>query len=144
MWKYTSAFIFCFIPVCIAAMKMWQAIIFCEVKKNVKQSHDIYEGAGGEEVQLLLIHDLGTKWGWVVGLTPRPRFNPGKGPPIPIGQEAGWAPETVCTRRLEEKILSPLQGIEPRSPGRPVRSQTLYSLRYPGAHSVRWYEKCLS
>jgi hypothetical protein len=29
------------------------------------------------------------------------------------------------------KILSPLQGIEPRSPDRPVRSQTLYCLRYP-------------
>jgi hypothetical protein len=49
---------------------------------------------------------------------------PGKGPPVPIGQEAGWAPEPVWTQRLEEK--SPLPGIEPRSPGRPVRSQTLY------------------
>jgi hypothetical protein len=29
------------------------------------------------------------------------------------------------------KILSPLPGIEPRSPGRPVRSQTLYWLDYP-------------
>jgi hypothetical protein len=28
---------------------------------------------------------------------------PGKGPPIPIGQEAGWAPEPVWTQRLEEK-----------------------------------------
>jgi hypothetical protein len=31
----------------------------------------------------------------------------GKGPPVPIGQEAGWAPELVRTQRLEEKILSP-------------------------------------
>jgi hypothetical protein len=27
----------------------------------------------------------------------------GKGPPVPIGREAGWAPESVWTRRLEEK-----------------------------------------
>jgi hypothetical protein len=27
----------------------------------------------------------------------------GKGPPVPIVQEAGWAPEPVWTQRLEEK-----------------------------------------
>jgi hypothetical protein len=51
---------------------------------------------------------------------------PGKGPPVPIVQEAGWAPEPVWTQRLEEK-----SGIEPRSPGRPARSQTLYWLSIP-------------
>jgi hypothetical protein len=28
---------------------------------------------------------------------------PGKEPPVPTGQEAGWAPEPVWTERLEEK-----------------------------------------
>jgi hypothetical protein len=28
---------------------------------------------------------------------------PGKEPPVPIGQEARWAPEPVWTQRLEEK-----------------------------------------
>jgi hypothetical protein len=28
---------------------------------------------------------------------------PGKGPPVPTVQEAGWAPEPVWTQRLEEK-----------------------------------------
>jgi hypothetical protein len=28
---------------------------------------------------------------------------PEKGPPVPIVQEAGWAPEPVWTQRLEEK-----------------------------------------
>jgi hypothetical protein len=28
---------------------------------------------------------------------------PGKGSPVPIGQEAGWAPEPIWTQRLEEK-----------------------------------------
>jgi hypothetical protein len=32
---------------------------------------------------------------------------PGKGPPVPTGQEAGWAPEPVWTHRLEEKSSSP-------------------------------------
>jgi hypothetical protein len=35
-------------------------------------------------------------------ITPRPRFTPEKGPPVPIGQEAGWDPEPVWTQRLEE------------------------------------------
>jgi hypothetical protein len=51
----------------------------------------------------LLILNLGTKWGWVVSITTRPRFTPGKGPPVPIEQEAGWAPEPVWMQRLEEK-----------------------------------------
>jgi hypothetical protein len=44
---------------------------------------------------------------------------PGKGPPVPIVQETGWTPEPVWIQR-------PLPGIEPQSPGRAVRSQTLY------------------
>jgi hypothetical protein len=50
----------------------------------------------------------------------------GKDPPVPIGQEAGWAPEPVYTQTLDEKSCLPPPGIEPQSPGRPVRSQTLY------------------
>jgi hypothetical protein len=32
---------------------------------------------------------------------------PGKGPPVPILQEAGWAPEPVWTQMLEEKYFAP-------------------------------------
>jgi hypothetical protein len=28
-------------------------------------------------------------------------------PPVPIGQKAGWAPEPVWTKRLEEKSFAP-------------------------------------
>jgi hypothetical protein len=35
---------------------------------------------------------------------------PGKGPPVPIVQEAGWAPEPVWTQRLEEKSFSLCRG----------------------------------
>jgi hypothetical protein len=57
---------------------------------------------------------------------------PGKGPPVPIVQEAGWAPEPVWTQRLEEKYLPP-PGIEPRSPGRPARSQHYTAWANPAA-----------
>ena len=53
---------------------------------------------------------------------------PGKDP-VPIVQEAGWAPGPVWTG---VENLAPT-GI--RSPDRPARSQSLYCLRYP-AHSV--------
>jgi hypothetical protein len=32
---------------------------------------------------------------------------PGKGPPVPIVQEAGWAPEPVWTQMLEEISSAP-------------------------------------
>jgi hypothetical protein len=43
----------------------------------------------------------------MVSVTRRPRFAPGKGPPVPIVQEAGWASEPVWTQRLEEKSFAP-------------------------------------
>jgi hypothetical protein len=47
-----------------------------------------------------------------------------------MGLRAGL--DTVVKRK---NPLS-LPGIEPRSSGRPVRSQTLYCLRYPGSYTV--------
>jgi hypothetical protein len=52
------------------------------------------------------------------------RISFGKGSPVPIVQEAGWAPEPVWTR----KNLLPLPG---SNLDRPVRSQTPYCLSYP-------------
>jgi hypothetical protein len=45
---------------------------------------------------------------------------PGKEPPVPIGYEAGWAPEPVWT--MWRKFLT-LPGLELRPLGRPLRSQ---------------------
>jgi hypothetical protein len=64
----------------------------------------------------------------VVSSTPRPQFTPGKDP-VPIVQEAGWAPG----RSGQARKISPPSGI--RSPDRPARSQSLYRLSYP-AHSI--------
>jgi hypothetical protein len=57
--------------------------------------------------------------GWVVSVTPRPRFSPRERTPVPIVQEAG--PRAGLDTGAREKILLFLPGIEPRSPGRPVR-----------------------
>ena len=57
---------------------------------------------------------------------PRPgRFTPGKDP-VPIVQEAGWAPGPVWTGA--ENLAA--TGI--RSPDLPARNETLYRLSYPG------------
>ena len=72
----------------------------------------------------LPFHDHGTRRGWGVSVTPRPLFIPGKDP-VPIVQEAGWAPGPVWTGA---KNLAPT---EIRPPDRPARSQSLDRLRYP-------------
>jgi hypothetical protein len=73
----------------------------------------------------LVFHDLGTRWGWVVNVTPRPPLPPGKDP-VPIVQEAGWDPGPVW---IGAENLAPT-GI--RSPELPARSESLYRLSYPG------------
>jgi hypothetical protein len=39
--------------------------------------------------------------------SPAALLAPGKGPPEPFVQEAGWAPEPVWTQRIEEKSFAP-------------------------------------
>ena len=80
----------------------------------------------------LLFHDRGTRKGWVVSSTPRLHFTPGKDP-VPILQEAGWAPGKVWTggkSRLHRDSI----------PYRPAYSQSLYQLSYP-AHGVLVVDK---
>jgi len=64
--------------------------------------------------------------GWVVNVTPRSLFTPGKDP-VPIVQEASWDPEPVWTGA---RNLAPT-GIP--SLNRPARSEPLYRLSYPGS-----------
>jgi hypothetical protein len=73
----------------------------------------------------LLFHDLGTRWGWVVGGWAA--FTPGKDP-VPIIQEAGWAPGPVW---IGTENLAPT-GI--RSPDLAARSESLYRLSYPSPY----------
>jgi hypothetical protein len=98
-------------------------------KVKVKQSrYAPWRRLGGEEVWLLLILDLGTRWEWVVSVTPLPRFySRGKDPRYPLYRRLG-GPQSRSGHRGQRKNPLLLPGIEPRSPGRPVRSQTLYCL----------------
>ena len=72
----------------------------------------------------LPFHDRGTRRGWVVSSTPRSYFTPGKDP-VPILQEAGWAPGPVWTDGKSRHHRDSI-------PNRPARSQSLYRLSYTG------------
>ena len=74
---------------------------------------------------IALFLDCGTRRGWRVSVTPWPLFTPRKDP-VPIVQEAGWAPGPVCT------------GVENLTPHRiqtlvcPACSNSLCRLHCPG------------
>jgi hypothetical protein len=79
--------------------------------KNVepKQSHHMpWRRLGGEK--LLLILDLGSRWGEWSALLPCRALPPGKGPPVPIVQEAAWVSEPLWTQKLEEKSFRLYRG----------------------------------
>ena len=71
----------------------------------------------------LLFHDRGTRRGRVVSSTPRPHFTTGKDP-VPIVQEAGWAPGPVWTGGKSRPHRDSI-------PNRPADRQSLYGLSYP-------------
>jgi hypothetical protein len=50
---------------------------------------------------------------------------PGKGPLVPIVQEAGWASEPVWTQRLEEKSFAPAGDRTPIARSTSPQSDTL-------------------
>jgi hypothetical protein len=91
---------------------------------------------GWQEVQLLLFLNFGTRRGWVVSITLRPRFTAGKRTPRThcIG---GWmGPRAGLEAEIRGKTLRLCRG---SIPGRPVRSQALYRLSYLG---MEFWEKC--
>jgi hypothetical protein len=91
---------------------------------------------GGEELLLLLILDLSTRWGWVVSVTPQLRFSPRERTPG-THRTGGWVgPRAGMDTEGRGKILSPLPGIQPQSPGRPACSHTLYWLSYPALYLI--------
>jgi hypothetical protein len=97
------------------------------LKKKFKRSHYTpWRRLGGKEVQLLFILELGSKWGEWSASRPGRALPPGKGPPVPIAQEAGWASRADLDTESRGKIVLPMPGIEPQSPGHPVSIQTLY------------------
>jgi hypothetical protein len=116
--------------------------IDCRIQwKKLKLSHYMpWRHLGGEDVQLLLILDLGTRWGWVVSVTPWPRFSPGERTPSThctggwVGPRAGLDKETVG------KILCPCQGSNPNCPVvQPIARH--YTAWANSAHRIQWKYK---
>jgi len=101
----------------------WRLMYTCVSKVKVKLSH--YRPGVAQRVGrgiALLFHDRGTRRGRVVSSTPRPHFTPGK-EPVPILQEAVWAPGLVWTCGKSRPHRDSI-------PDRPARSQSLYRLSY--------------
>jgi hypothetical protein len=60
--------------------------------------------------------NLGIRWGWVVSVTPRPRFTPGKGHTVPICT-GGWVgPRASLDTGDRGKILCSCWGSNPNRP----------------------------
>ena len=88
-----------------------------------------------DRVIALLFHDRGTRREWVVSSTPRPYFTSGKDP-VPILQEAGWAPGPVWTGGNSRPHRDSI-------PDRPARSQSLYRLSYRAHFLIVIYNKTI-
>jgi hypothetical protein len=105
-------------------VNVWNTNMYKQRKFYPRKCHEGTVGGGGVEVQLYSFFNLGARWRWVVNATPH-YFTPGKDP-VPIVQEAGWAPGPV--RTAAENLA--VTGI--RSSHRPARRESLYRLSYPG------------
>jgi len=66
----------------------------CTLVQALRLCTDRTAHRGSRGIALLFL-DYGTRRRWGVSVTPQPLFAPGKGP-VPIVQEAEWAPWTVC------------------------------------------------
>jgi hypothetical protein len=66
--------------------------------------------------------NLGTRWGEWSASRPGRALPPGKEPPVPTVQEAGWAPEPVWKQRLKRILCLCRES----NPGFPVRSHTIH------------------
>jgi hypothetical protein len=63
--------------------------------KKVKQTRNTPKKAQGVRSIAPTHSRLGTGWGVLSASLPGRALPPGKGPPLPIVQETGWAPEPV-------------------------------------------------
>jgi len=100
-------------------------VLFILLVKNVKWSR--YRLGVAQRVGrgiALLFHDCATRRGWVVSSTPRPHFTPGKDP-LPILQEAGWAPGSVWTGGKSRPHRDSI-------PDHPARSSVAIPTELPG------------
>jgi len=119
---------------CYYTITFWKGKV--KVKVTLVQALRLCTGRtankGSRGIALLFL-DHGTRRGWGVSVTPRPLFTPGEDP-VPIVQEAGWAPGPV--RRGAENLAP--TGI--RSSDRPARSSVAIPTELPDPHNIVWGE----
>jgi hypothetical protein len=99
----------------------------------------VYWGSGGIAPRIL---DLGTRWTWVVSLTPRPLYPQGKSPWYPLDGRRG-GPQSRSGLGGVEKNSQPLSGLEPPIMQPVAQRYTTELSRLLLAHSWRLYE-CVS
>jgi hypothetical protein len=107
-----------------------QDALFGYVSSCLQATKALRESRG---IALLCFISHGARRGLGVSVTPRPLATPGNDP-VPIVQEAGWAPGPVWIRA---KNLAPI-GI--RSPDRPARSQSPYRLSYRAHRCTTYFQ----
>ena len=130
LWKSTTWFLDCLHCVVLWSLKskksfrnQFPSSAIQKVKVKVKWSR--YRPGVAQRVGrgiALLFHDRGTRRGWVASSTPRAHFTPGIDP-VPILQEARWAPGPVWTGGKSRPNRDSI-------PDRPASSQSLYRLSY--------------
>ena len=116
--------------------QQWHSWHFEVCKKKKKVTWSRYRPGVTQRVGrgiALLFHDRGSRRGWMVSSTTRPHFTRAKDP-VPILQEAWWAPGRVWTGGKSRPHRDSI-------PDRPARSQSLYRLSYP-AHILRYVPGC--
>jgi hypothetical protein len=78
------------------------------IKKKVKQSrYTPWRRLGERRYSSYPFTTSALDWGEWSASRPGRALPPGKGPQVPIVQEAGWAPEPVWTQGIEEKSFAP-------------------------------------
>jgi hypothetical protein len=107
----------------------------CSVSEKVKQSrYTPWRRLGGEEYSSYSFSTSALDGGEWLASRPGRAFTPGERNPG-THCTGGWVgPRAGLDTEARGKILFPQPGIEPLSPGRPARSQTLYCLSYPGSY----------
>ena len=115
LWQWNACLNAKWTNLTVSAYSPWTGFIGkAYVKVKVKWSR--YRAGVAQRVGrgiALVFHDHGTRRGWVVSSTPRPHFTPGKHP-VPILQEAGWAPGPVWTggksrpHRIRSRTVQPV------------------------------------
>jgi hypothetical protein len=120
---------------CYSNIDLWEkTLIETRIKLDVKKVKKKCKAVSLHAMEAHGVRglNLGTRWGWVVSVTPWPRFTPGERTPGThwIG---GWAgPRAGLDAEARRKILCPFRGSNPDCP---ARSQTLYCLSYRGSRT---------